>query len=208
MKKILLLILCAVSAGLSAQKYDQKYMAGAVPVRDDMVTFAQTYEVPGKSKAEIFTALADYVQKVLVESENSLPQARITVSDASEGLLVASLEETLYFKRKAFSTDGTRFFYQLICRVGEGRFDIEMRRIHYIYDITDTPSNETVPDLSYRAEKWITDEAALSKDGTKMYRIPGKFRRFTIDRKDQIFQEAAKAAGARIKVKKYVEVEE
>ena len=48
---------------------------------------------------------------------------------------------------------------------------------------------------AYRAEKWITAEEAMNKAKTKLLKIPGKFRRFTIDRKDEIFRGAAKAAG-------------
>ena len=55
--------------------------------------------------------------------------------------------------------------------------------------------------------KWITDKEALNKAQTKLLKIPGKFRRFTIDRKDEIFNGAAKAVGAAGK-KKVIEVYE
>jgi hypothetical protein len=76
-----------------------------------------------------------------------------------------------------------------------------MRRIRYIYDLTETPSTEAHPDVCFSAEKWITDEEALNKKQTKLLKIPGKFRRFTIDRKDEIFNGAAKAVGAERKMK-------
>ena len=76
-----------------------------------------------------------------------------------------------------------------------------MRNIRYLYD--DISQAQT-----YRAEQWITDKEALNKAGTKLLRIPGKFRRFTIDRKDAIFLGAAKATGAVRKVTRTVEVEE
>ena len=84
--------------------------------------------------------------------------------------------------------DRVRFYYQLIFRIDDGKFNVEMRNIRYIYD--DMPNQQT-----YRAEKWITDEEAMNKAKTKLLKIPGKFRRFTIDRKDEICRGAAKAAG-------------
>jgi colicin import membrane protein len=40
----------------------------------------------------------------------------------------------------------------------------------------------------YKAEEWITDEYAVNKKNTKLYPVSAKFRRKTIDRKDQIFE--------------------
>jgi colicin import membrane protein len=82
-----------------------------------------------------------------------------------------------------------------------------MRRIRYIYDITETPSTEVNPNVCFSAEEWITDKEALNRKQTKMLKMPGKFRRFTIDRKDEIFKESAIATGATRKVR-LVEVEE
>ena len=76
----------------------------------------------------------------------------------------------------------------IILGLDEGKFNVEMRIIRYISD--DMPNQQP-----YSAEKWITDEEAMNKAKTKLLKIPGKFRRFTIDRKDEIFRGAAKAAG-------------
>ena len=76
-----------------------------------------------------------------------------------------------------------------------------MRNLRYLYD--DIPNAEV-----YRAEDWITDSEALNKSKTKLLRLPGKFRRFTIDRKDAIFRGAARATGAIRTVVKEVVVEE
>lgn len=203
MKKYMLVLLFSVALGAGAQT-DKKYLAGAVPVENGYVEFKKSFDVPHKSKQEIFQSLKDYTQKELVEGPNRLNQARITEANAEEGILAASMEEFLYFKRTAMVSHGTRFFYQLIYKVGEGKFDVEMRRIHYIYDGSEGTSMnaQDIP-----AEKWITDDEALVKKGTKLSRISGKFRRFTIDRKDQIFRGAAKAAGVAMKTK-VIEVEE
>ncbi len=81
-----------------------------------------------------------------------------------------------------------------------------MRRLHYRYD-PEVTAGEFNDDR--RAENWITDEAALTKNGTKLARVSGKFRSFTIDRKNEIFKGAALATGAVVKrkVTRVVEVE-
>lgn len=202
MKKILLLFLLTLPVALHAQKAkdDTKYLAGAVTTRDGYVCFEKTYQVPGTSKAELFRLLKEYTQKVIVEGENHLEQARITEDNQEDGIIAASIEEYLYFKRKAWTMHRVRFYYQLVYQIEDGKFSITMRRLHYLYD--DINAGD------YAAENWITDSEALSKDGTKLTRIAGKFRRFTIDRKDEIFKGAARAAGAIKKVSKVIEVEE
>ena len=170
-------------------------------MKEGMVVFDKTYEVPNKSKGEIYSLLKNYTESAIIKGELSLEQSRMQETDSLQGLIVAAVEEFLYFKRSPLSTDGTRMYYQLIFRVEEGKFSVEMRRIRYIYDITDTPSTEANPDLCFTAEDWITDKEALNRKQTKLLKMPGKFRRFTIDRKNQIFSEAAIATGAVRKVK-------
>ena len=96
---------------------------------------------------------------------------------------------------------------QLVLQVEDGKFSATMRRLHYRYDPEITAGEF---DEDRRAEQWITDDAALTKNGTKLQRVSGKFRVFTIDRKNEVFRGLAKAAGAVVKKKvtKTVEVEE
>lgn len=204
MKKLIVLFLALLPFGLNAQieNQDAKYLAGAVPVNESgFVYFKKHYDVKDKTKAEIYERLYKFVEESVVSGADHLPQARITESDVATGVIVASMEEYLYFKRKAWTMDRVRFYYQLICQVTEGGFDIEMRNIRYIYD--DVAQGQT-----YRAEQWIVDSEALNKAGTKLTRVGGKFRRFTIDRKDAIFRGAARSVGGVRKVTKTIEIEE
>lgn len=203
MKHFLLFIALLLALPLSAQQSeDEKYLAGAVPVNEaGFVEFKKTYTVRNKSKGEIYHSLKEYTQREIVEGENHLEQARITEADSANGMIAASMEEYLYFKRKAWTMDRVRFYYQLVFEVTDSTYTVTMRNLHYLYD--DVPSPQ-----DYRAENWITDEEALNKAGTKLNRVAGKFRRFTIDRKDEIFLGAARAAGAVRKVVRYVEEEE
>ena len=203
MKKIALFLMMLLPLGVIAQKQQDmsKYLAGAVPTQNGIVIFEKSFEVPNKSKAEIYEGLKTYFTENILQGENVLPQTRIQEEQPEAGTIAIAVEEYLYFKRKPLVTDGTRFYYQLVAQAEDGKFTISMRRIRYIYDLTETPSTEAHPDVCFSAEKWITDEEALNKKQTKLLKIPGKFRRFTIDRKDEIFNGAAKAVGAKRKVK-------
>lgn len=197
---ILFLILAPVS--IKAQNDETKYLEGAVTLKNGYVEFEKSYNVPGKSQEEIFDALQNYIQNSLIDGPESLKQSRMVKADSTNFTIVADLEEWLYFKRKAWVTHRTRFYYQIIAQAEEGRFNIIMRRIHYLYDEEERPGMAE----PYHAEEWITDDMALNKEKTKLTRIAGKFRRYTIERKDEIFTNAARAAGA--KVLKVIEVEE
>lgn len=199
---ILFLILAPVS--IKAQNDETKYLEGAVTLKNGYVEFEKSYNVPGKSQEEIFGPLQNYIQNSLIDGPESLKQSRMVKADSTNFTIVADLEEWLYFKRKAWVTHRTRFYYQIIAQAEEGRFNIIMRRIHYLYDEEERPGMAE----PYHAEEWITDDMALNKEKTKLTRIAGKFRRYTIERKDEIFTNAARAAGAKVKVLKVIEVEE
>jgi colicin import membrane protein len=182
MKKIIMVILLCLPIAVSAQKVADisKYLAGAVPTENGYVTFKQDFKVDGVNKEKTFLALMDYAQKQLVEGPDHLEKARITEADTLNGLVVVSMEEYLYFKRKAWTSDRVRFNYQLIFQVVDGGFSAEMRRLTYRYD--DIPNAEL-----RRAEDWIVDAVALTEDGKALKKKPGKHRRCIIDRKDAIF---------------------
>ena len=195
MKKYLLVLLtalmlpCAVQA---QQKIDERYAAGAVPVVNGFVVFEQNYTVPGKSKAQICELLKSYVQQTLVEGPKQLPQARITEYSPDEGVLAASIEEYMYFKRTNWQIHRVRFYYQLVLQATDGKLQAQLRRLHYRYDPEVTAGDF---DDDRRAEDWITDANAFTKNGTKLARISGKFRTKTIDRKDEIFAAIGKTLG-------------
>ena len=184
-KTILALMLCLPLA-MTAQKGgadDAKYLAGAVPTENGYVTFKQLFNTDGVTREQVFLALMDYAQQVLVKGPDALSKARITEADTLGGLVVVSMEEYLYFKRKAWTSDRVRFNYQLIFRAMDGCFAAEMRRLTYQYD--DVPNTEL-----HRAEDWIVDAVALTEDGKALKKKPGKHRRCIIDRKDAIFNGA------------------
>ena len=205
MKKIALLFAIILPLALNAQKsgIPEKYAAGAVPVVDGAVVFSKDYTLKNKTSEQIFDSLLAYAN-ALIHSENSLPQCKISTNDKANNLIAVNMEETMYFKRKAWVTDYTRCYYQLLYQIKDGGFTVTMRNIRYLYE------EERNGGFQYDAESWITDEAALVKKGKKLSRLSGKFRTKTIDRKDQLFEESYLAAGGKKNVRKviYEEVEE
>lgn len=201
MKKILFLV-CALFLGGSLNNWAQStdkasivttdnYLNGAVTEKNGVVVFEETFVVPGKSKADIFEALKKYTESI-VTGENHLPQSRIMELSPQEGVIAASIEETLWFKRTALVSDFARFFYHLVFEVSEGQFKVTLLRLRYIYEPMTTPGQDNV----MLAEEWITDKEALKKNGTQLRRgTSKKFRIATIDRKNELFRGAGRACG-------------
>lgn len=197
---MLLLSLPAMAQNTTDMK---RYLAGAVPTVNGYVQFDAEYSIAKKSKAEIMDSLRSFVQRELIDGPDQLPQSRITEVSPDSGIIAASIEEYMYFKRTNWQIHRVKFYYQLVFRVKDGSFTATMRRLHYRYDPEVTAGDF---DDDRRAENWITDEAALSKNGMKLQRISGKFRKHTIDRKNYIFKHAAKVAGL-VSNKKVITVE-
>ena len=182
MKQLLIILLLLCPFVGQAQKQQSKYLAGAVPVVNGMVVFSERIPANGLSKAERFERMQAYVTQI-VDVKDKLPNSRITQASLKEGVIAASVQEYLWFKRNSLVWDRTQFFYQLVVQVEDDATHIMLRNLRYYYEGAETPN----ADLNYRAEDWITDAEALKKGGKKLTRVAGrKFRVKTIDRKDEI----------------------
>lgn len=163
---------------------DQKYLAGAVPLVDGHVVFRTSITAEGKSAKQLYDIALDYMTKMAKE-KNQNEQSRIVIADSAKHIVAGSYNEWLVFKSSALVLDRTRFIYNLIVNCFDGRADINLTRISYLYEEERDPQR-------YAAEEWITDESGLNKKKTKLARISGKFRKKTIDRKDYLFGKFAK----------------
>ena len=195
MKKILIALLTVLPLTASAQdntwerieqepvekeNRDARYLQeNAVPVVDGKVSWQVTIEAPGKSAADIYDILYRQLTR-MTQEPNQLGKSIVGIHDSTTCQLGASFNEWLVFKNAALSLDRTQFSYQLLCKCTDGKAEVEMTRIHYLYD-TDRKG------FKYAAEEWITDEYCVNKKHTRLLPISGKFRRKTIDRKDFIF---------------------
>ena len=194
MKKLFFALALSLPLGVAAQNNtwempeqgatktnpDQKYLAGAVPVVDGKVVFHTVIDAPGKSASQVADIVRAYLLKMTKE-ENQFEQSRILLADTTTHQIVANFQEWLVFKSTALVLDRTRLMYQIVADCKDGSADITMRRIYYLYDEERQPQ-------SYTAEEWITDKQGLNKKQNKLARVSGKFRRKTIDRKDNIFE--------------------
>lgn len=195
MKKLIIaMMLCLPLAGAAQNTWempenttttnpDAKYLAGAVPVVDGRVTFKTTVEAPGKSAAQVASIIRAYMEKMTKEP-GQFEQSRIALDDSVTHQIVGTYQEWLVFKSTALVLDRTRLFYNLIADCHDGKADITMTRIYYLYEEERDPQ-------TLKAEEWITDEEGLTRSKQKLSRVAGKFRRKTIDRKDYLFNKFA-----------------
>lgn len=193
MKKLLITLMMCLPLTLMAQNTwempaqaentDAKYMEGAVPVVDGKVTFHTTIDAPGKSATEVADIVRRYMTKMTKEP-GQFEQSRIVMDDSVKHEIVGSYQEWLVFKSTALVLDRTRLFYNLIADCHDGKADLTMTRIYYLYEEERDPQ-------TLKAEEWITDEEGLTKNKKKLSRVAGKFRRKTIDRKDYLFNKFA-----------------
>ena len=158
---------------------DAKYLAGAVPVVDGKVVFSTTLEAPGKSADEIYDIILKYMLRMTRE-KNQFETSQVAIKDSVKHFIAGSYQEWLVFKNSGLSLDRTRFKYTLMAQCEDGKAEVTLSRITYLYEEQRNPQH-------YTAEEWITDENALRKNKEKLLPISGKFRRKTIDRKDFLF---------------------
>ena len=157
---------------------DAKYLKGAVTEVDGKVVFSKTIDAPGKTADQVFDIVKAYLEKMT--GEKNQVSARIVIDDKEKHELGATFNEWLVFKSTAIMLDQTRMLYVIKATCSEGKANIEMANIRYIYDEERQPQH-------YTAEEWITDKEALNKKGTRLLPVSAKFRRKTIDRKDFLF---------------------
>ena len=163
-------------------KDDSKYLLGAVPEVEGVVTFQKNFSVTDKSEQQIYNILLAYITDSIAGKSIQGPSTRIISKE--NGSIVARVEEYMTFHKVFLNLDRTRFRYLLSANVNGQKVGLTITQISYYYN-EDQEGNNGV---FYKAEEWITDKAAVNKKGTKLYPRSGKFRRFTIDRVHNIFE--------------------
>ena len=163
---------------VSKEVKDAKYLKGAVPEVNGKVVFSTSINAPGKTADEVFDIVKTYLVKMT--GEKNQQAASLVVDNKEKHELGATFNEWLVFKSNSIMLDQTRMLYVLKVRCSDGKANIEMTNIRYVYD-------EARKAMRYTAEEWITDKEALNKKGTRLLPVSAKFRRKTIDRKDFLF---------------------
>jgi hypothetical protein len=98
-------------------------------------------------------------------------------------------EEYITFKSTFFVLSRARMYYFLTLTAQDGNCNFHLSRINYWYDDEDEKGG-----IKMIAEEWITDDNAFNKKG-KMKKFEGKFRRKTIDLKEQLINELTQVLG-------------
>jgi hypothetical protein len=171
----------------SEYRKDPKYLLGAVPEVEGIVTFQKSFNVTDKSEQQIYDAVAAYINNSLIGNaihDKSLPYTRIISDEKGSGLIVARIEEYMTFSHVFLNLDRTRFRFLLSAQVTGQKVSLTITQISYYYNEDMEGKNGE----NYRAEEWISDKVAVNKKGTRLYPRSGKFRRKTVDRVEEIFQ--------------------
>jgi hypothetical protein len=187
---VFILLFCLplfLMAGKRDYMKDPKYLLGAVPEVDGVVTFQKNFSVTDKSEQQIYDGLHAYISNTIIANaihDKMQPYTRVISEEKENGTIVARIEEYMTFSHVFLNLDRTRFRYLLSATVKGKKVALTITQISYYYN-EDMEGKNGVP---YKAEEWITDKLAVNKKGTKLYPRSGKFRRKTVDRVEEIFQ--------------------
>lgn len=162
------------------KKSDEKYMEkDAVPEVDGKVTWIMDVDVPGTTAQQNYDKMYDFLNR-LVKGKNQLEDSNVSIVNNQEHKIAASIREWLVFHKTFYDIDRTKFQYTLLTECYDNRVKITLNRIKYFYD--ERPNKTTL----FSAEELITDKYAMNKAKTKLVRPGAKFRRKTIDRKNEL----------------------
>jgi len=176
MKKFFLILFC-IPLFVNAQD-KTKYMEGAVPEVDGKVVFSKTIQaVNPVSEADLFNLMDKWARENYKDEGNGLNN-RLLLSDAEDKDIACSGDMYLTFKKSFLSLDQARMSYQLIISVEGNKCDVNVRNIRYQYSDFKTPE---------AAEDLITDAIAINKKKDRLNRYYDKFRIFTVDSINSIF---------------------
>lgn len=163
-------------------KTEAKYLDGAVTINaEGKVEFTLDTDANGKSADEIYNIVYQYMSE-LTQGENNI-KSRMALANKDQHIIANTMDEWLVFSNSFISLDRTEFKYNLVASIKDNHLTLTLERLYYIYE-EDRSTGFKAP-----AEEVITDKYALNKKKTNLAKIFGKFRRLTIDRKDQIFND-------------------
>ncbi|BES61933.1 DUF4468 domain-containing protein [Dysgonomonas capnocytophagoides] len=180
MKKLFFLLMFAATAFAATSQTDSKYLSGAVPEVDGKVLFSRTITVNKPiTDDRLFELMDKWVSNEYSVQDGS--RQRILLSNKEDKSIAAQGDMTLVFKRSALSLDQSNMLYQLILQINGGKCEAVVRSIKYEY-------NDAGKKIStFPAEEMITDKYALNKKGDKLNNYYNKFRIYTVDSINALF---------------------
>ena len=170
-------------------KEDPKYLAGAIQLNaDGKVEFVLDTQANGKSADEIYNIVFQYMSKLINKNEQNINSriALVNRNNKNEQIIACIMDEWFVFNQSFISLDRSETKYQLVATISDNHLHLSMTRIVFNYEEGRSTG------FKEPAENVITDKYALTKKKNDLAKIYGKFRRGTIDRKDQIFNDLTK----------------
>lgn len=169
-------------------KEDPKYLAGAIQLNaDGKVEFVLDTQANGKSADEIYNIVFQYMSKLIKNEQNINSRiALVNRNNKNEQIIACIMDEWFVFNQSFISLDRSETKYQLVATISDNHLHLSMTRIVFNYEEGRSTG------FKEPAENVITDKYALTKKKNDLAKIYGKFRRGTIDRKDQIFNNLTK----------------
>lgn len=166
---------------MTKEEMQNIYLApNAVPEVNGEIQWTCDIDVAGKTAQQIYErtlAILDNIIKEPIQLERS----KIAITNEKEHCIVATMQEWLTFTSNALVLDRTKMNYVLQAQCSDGHLKLILDRITYNYEVQGKKE-------FYKAEEWINDKNAVNKKRTRLYPSSGKFRRKTIDRKNELFE--------------------
>lgn len=164
----------------SIKSKDWEYIQkDAIQEKDGKVVFSLDIDLQSKNAEEIYEKTYAFLDK-LAQEERQIASG-IALFNKNEHVIAAKYSEWMEFTKTFIMLDRAEFNYTIIARCTDNHLSVTLERISYEYE-KDRPGGFTKP-----AEEVITDKYAVNKKKTKLLPMTAKFRRKTIDRKNQIF---------------------
>lgn len=158
-----------------------RYLSGAVTEKDGKVVWGLNIDLKGKTTQQIYDATIKTFQSY-TKQDNQLEGSKIALVNKAEHIIVAQVKEWLVFKDAFLALDRAKLQYNLVATCMDGKLNVTMGRISYIYD-----GNDGKGETRILAEEAINDKNGLNKKKTKLTPGWARFRIKTVDRKDEVF---------------------
>ena len=196
MKRILFALILALlsTAGTQAQLIkkspknntvsNEEYGVGEIPIVNGKVTFETRIEAKGLTAAQVEEKANQWIKERYVKPTVLSVQR---YDSGKPGTTIIKGEEYIVFRNTFLVLSRARIYYYLTLTAGDGYCNFNLSRITYWYDDEDEKGG-----IKMIAEEWITDDNAITKKG-KMRKFPAKFRRKTIELKEQLIEGLTKA---------------
>ena len=169
---------------LDPNSEDYKYLKpGAMPEQDGKVVFTLDLDVPALSAQQVYDRMyvaLDTIANQECQIQDERSKSGVVLVNKKEHSIVAQYHEWMTFKKNFVVLDRTRFNYTVIAKCTDGHLTLE--RMTFLYE------QGRPTEMRTSAEEWISDKEAINKKGTKLLPGSAKFRRSTIDRKDELFE--------------------